>query len=274
MNAMAQSRAQTLGDGPALLAVSGLTVRYGRSPALDAVSFDVPRQGITALLGPNGAGKTTALRAISGLLNFHGGWIETGSIALDGRALDSSPAGRVRAGIAQVMEGRRIFLDLTIEENLIAGSFTVPNAASRREALERVFALFPILSERRRETAGYLSGGQQQMVAIGRALMSSPRLLLLDEPSLGLAPKIVEQIAETILQINRTGTGILLVEQNAALALRIAHQATILETGKVALAGPAAELRENPLVRDVYLGMAGRERRSYRTAGMQAGDRP
>jgi branched-chain amino acid transport system ATP-binding protein len=237
-----------------LLSLEDVSTRYGSIPMLDHVSLRVAAGEMLALLGPNGAGKTTALRAISGLLGLHGGLVTGGSIRFDGYPLPSAAAACVRAGIAQVLEGRRIFQDLTIEENLVAGGFTV-SRKRRRQTLEQIYELFPVLRERRRETAGYLSGGQQQMLAIGRALMPKPRLLLLDEPSLGLAPKMIDQIAATIVAINRLGTSIVLVEQNAALALAIAQQAVILEMGRVALQGSAADLRHDPKVRELYLGI-------------------
>ena len=256
-----------------LLSLQDVTTRYGKVLTLRRVSLELPKGKILALLGPNGAGKTTTLRAVSGLLEYHGGRITEGSILFDGVSLPATPSARVRGGISQVLEGRRIFQDLSIEENLMAGSFTVRSRTQRSDELERIYAMFPILRERRAETAGYLSGGQQQMVAIGRALMSRPRLLLLDEPSLGLAPKIVEQIAETILSINAEGTSILLVEQNAAVALRIAHRAVIMETGRVALSGASSALRQDSKVREVYLGIAGSRDRSADTAMSSSDDR-
>jgi branched-chain amino acid transport system ATP-binding protein len=237
-----------------LLSLEDVSTRYGHIPMLNQVSLRVVAGEMLALLGPNGAGKTTVLRAISGLLELHSGRVTSGSIHFDGSSLPPSAAACVRAGIAQVLEGRRIFQDLSIEENLIAGGFTV-SRSWRWQTLEQIYELFPILRERRRETAGYLSGGQQQMLAIGRALMPRPRLLLLDEPSLGLAPKMIDQIAAAIVAINRAGTSIVLVEQNASVALAIAQQAVILEMGRVALHGSAADLRRDPKVRELYLGI-------------------
>lgn len=238
----------------ALLSLNDLSVRFrGASLALDGVSLEVPEKAIVALLGPNGAGKTTALRAISGLLSYHGGAEMGGSIRYDGAKLTGRTAGRVRAGIAQVMEGRRIFPDLSIEENLLTGGFTRPRAALAA-GLEQVYALFPDLTGRRNEMAGLLSGGQQQMVAVGRALMSAPRLLLLDEPSLGLAPMVVQQIASALREINSQGTSVLLVEQNATLALELSSSACILETGRVAISGNSRDLKHDPKVREAYLG--------------------
>lgn len=224
----------------------------------------MPSGGIVALLGPNGAGKTTALRAITGLLDVHEGEVTKGSIELEGRSLIGlAPDAIVRMGVAQVMEGRRVFAELTVEENLLAGAFAAPRAQARAD-LETFYGRFPILGERRRQPAGYLSGGEQQMLAIARALMSRPRLLLLDEPSLGLAPRIVEDVAALIREINAEGVSILLVEQNAGVALELADHATLLETGKVVLDGSAEELKQDADVQEFYLGIGGEERRSYR----------
>jgi branched-chain amino acid transport system ATP-binding protein len=218
-------------DDSVLLAVRNLEVVYSDVIlVLRGVSLSIPRGGIVALLGANGAGKTTLLRALTGLLPIHRGRITKGDIRLDGRSLlGLDGPGVVRQGVAQVMEGRRIFVELTVEENLRAGGFTCPDRAALRTALERMYDLFPPIAARRHAVAGYLSGGEQQMVAVGRALMSSPRLLLLDEPSLGLAPKMVEQIRELVVAINRAGTSVLLVEQNAAMALSVAHDADVQE---------------------------------------------
>jgi branched-chain amino acid transport system ATP-binding protein len=217
-----------------------------------------------ALLGANGAGKTTTLRTCTGLLPLHRGKLTKGTITLDARRIDQLGAPDiVRAGVAQVMEGRRILAELTVEENLHAGAIT---KWRRKEArLARVYELFPLLEERRRRIAGYLSGGEQQMLAIGRALMSEPRYLLLDEPSLGLAPRIVQEIRDLLVRINRAGVSILLVEQNAALALSLAHHGYVLETGRVVMDKPADELREDEDVREFYLGLGEeREARSFR----------
>jgi branched-chain amino acid transport system ATP-binding protein len=222
--------------------------------ALRGVSLEVPQGAIVALLGPNGAGKTTTLRACTGLLPVHRGAIRRGTIALDGRRIDGASAPDiVRAGVAQVMEGRRVFAELTIEENLRVGSYT--SRARIQERLRRMFDFFPVLGERRGRPAGYLSGGEQQMLAIARALMSEPRYLLLDEPSLGLAPRIVGQIRDLIVRLNQEGTSILLVEQNAAMALSIAEHGYVLETGTVALDKSAASLRADDDVREFYLGL-------------------
>ncbi|MEV4544863.1 ABC transporter ATP-binding protein [Micromonospora echinaurantiaca] len=233
---------------------------------LRGLSITVPPGGIVALLGANGAGKTTLLRAITGLLDIHHGEVVRGEVTLDGQPLHRlRPAAIVRRGVAQVMEGRRIFGELTVEENLRLGGHTDPRRIPAR--LDEVFGLFPVLAERRRRTAGYLSGGEQQMLAMGRALMAGPRYLLLDEPSLGLAPRLVEQVRELIVRINAAGTGVLLVEQNAAMALSVAAHGYVLETGRVVLDKPAAQLLADDDVREFYLGLhAGADtgRRSFR----------
>ena len=229
---------------------------------LRGVSLQVPDGKIVALLGANGAGKTTTLRAIGGLLDVHNGEITKGEIRLDENRIDHYTAPRiVRLGVGQVLEGRRILGELTIEENLRLGAHS---ARSGMEAnLERVYSLFPQLAERPKFTAGYLSGGQQQMLAIGRALMSSPRFLLLDEPSLGLAPLLVQQIRDIIVEINEQGTGVLLVEQNATMALSIADHGYIMETGKMVMDRPASELLQDDDVREFYLGLHGEEVASF-----------
>ncbi|MEK9809263.1 MAG: ABC transporter ATP-binding protein [Candidatus Nanopelagicales bacterium] len=231
---------------------------------LKGVSLQVPEGSIVALLGPNGAGKTTVLRAITGLLDVHRGRITKGRVTLDGTDIESLPAPRiVQAGIGQVMEGRRIFREFTVEENLKAGGHTA-SRADISEGLDRAYSMFPVLAERRKQTAGYLSGGEQQMLAIGRALMSKPRYLLLDEPSLGVAPKIVQQLRDLIVQINSDGTTVLLVEQNATMALSIATHGYVLETGRVVMDKPADELRADDDIREFYLGLRGEERGSLR----------
>ncbi|MCW6009015.1 ABC transporter ATP-binding protein [Micromonospora sp. CPCC 205371] len=227
---------------------------------LRGVSVTVPPGGVVALLGANGAGKTTLLRAITGLLDVHDGEVTKGAVTLDEEPVhDLRPAALVRRGICQVMEGRRIFAELTVEENLRIGGHISPS--HMRQRLDDVFDLFPVLAERRRRTAGYLSGGEQQMLAIGRALMAEPRYLLLDEPSLGLAPRLVEQVREIIMAINKRGTGILLVEQNATMALSIASHGYVLETGRVVLDKPAAQLLADDDIREFYLGLG---RKSFR----------
>jgi branched-chain amino acid transport system ATP-binding protein len=230
--------------------------------ALDGVSLELPQGGIVALLGANGAGKTTALRACTGLLPVHRGAIRRGTISLDGKRIDGIAAPDiVRAGVAQVMEGRRVFAELTVEENLRVGGYASRSGLNGR--LRRMFDLFPVLGERRGQPAGYLSGGEQQMLAIARALMSEPRYLLLDEPSLGLAPRIVAQIRDLIVRLNQEGTAILLVEQNAAMALAVADHGYVLETGRIALDKPAAALRADDDVREFYLGLRDEGTRSF-----------
>jgi branched-chain amino acid transport system ATP-binding protein len=249
-----------------MLQVQNLEVVYDDVMlVLRGVSVTVPPGSIVALLGANGAGKTTLLRAVCGLLDVHDGEVTKGAVTLDGQPVHHlRPAAIVRRGITQVMEGRRIFAELTVEENLRLGGHTHPRAIGER--LEQVYSLFPVLADRRRATAGYLSGGEQQMLAMGRALMANPRYLLLDEPSLGLAPRLVEQVRDLIVEINKTGTGVLLVEQNATMALSIAAHGYVLETGKVVLDKPAEALLADEDIREFYLGLhagAG-ERKSFR----------
>ena len=234
-----------------MLDVRDLHVYYGEIHALKGISFRVAQGEIVTLLGNNGAGKTTTLRTLSGLLTTR-----RGEVLLDGASLVGAPPhGIVLKGITHVPEGRRIFNRLTVLENLEMGAYTRSDRGIA-EDMERAFAVFPRLKERRSQVAGTLSGGEQQMLAIGRALMAKPRLLLLDEPSMGLAPVLVEQVFETVQAINRQGVTILLVEQNAAMALSIAGRGYVLETGEIALAGPAADLAGNPEVRRAYLGEA------------------
>jgi ABC-type branched-subunit amino acid transport system ATPase component len=244
-------------DAPAMLRVEGLTTSYGDAVgALREVSFDVRPGSIVAVLGNNGAGKSTLLRALCGLLPSLDGRIDAGSVTFAGRRVDGlDPAAIVRAGIVQVPEGRRVFADLTVEENLRAGGLSSKGRANKAAARDRAFELFPRLAERRAQRAGLLSGGEQSMLAIGRALMSEPRVLMLDEPSLGLAPQIVERIADIIRRISDEGIAVVLVEQNAALALDVADQAYVLEVGTVTLHGPAAELAASDEVRTRYLGV-------------------
>ncbi|WP_433336869.1 ABC transporter ATP-binding protein [Spirillospora sp. CA-294931] len=238
-----------------MLSVRNLEVVYHEVIlVLRGVSLEVPDGEIVALLGANGAGKTTLLRAISGLLDVHDGEITKGRILLDGEPIHRlGPTRVVRRGVRQVMEGRRIFAELTVEENLRLGGHTAPSRLA--EGLDRVYGLFPVIKERRSRTAGYLSGGEQQMLAVGRALMSEPRLLLLDEPSLGLAPRLVEQIRDIIVEINRQGTTVLLVEQNATMALEIAAHGYVLETGRIVMDRPARELLSDDDIREFYLGL-------------------
>ncbi len=247
-----------------ILALSDLEVVYHQVVlVLRGVSLVVPEGSVVALLGPNGAGKTTTLRAITGLLDLHEGTRTKGRVVLQGESLAGlSPERIVARGVAQVMEGRRVLGELTVEENLRAGGWSLGRGALA-EGLEEAYGRFPILAERRTQPAGYLSGGEQQMLAIARALMSKPRLLLLDEPSLGLAPKIVAQVAALVREINASGVSVLLVEQNASVALELADHAYLMENGRIVLEGPAAELEDDPDVQEFYLG-AGIARGSYR----------
>ncbi len=251
-----------------MLEVSNLEVVYNEVIlVLRGLSIVVPDGKIVALLGANGAGKTTTLRAISGLLDIHGGKITKGTVTLNGERIDGREAAAiVRSGITQVMEGRRTFADLTVQENLACGAYTNRDKAAVKEAYGRVMDLFPRLAERRNQVAGYMSGGEQQMLAIGRALMAQPKLLILDEPSLGLAPLLVQQIREIVQDINQQGTSVLLIEQNAVMALSIAHYGYVMETGRVVLDGPAQKLLADEDVREFYLGLHGEEgeRKSFR----------
>jgi branched-chain amino acid transport system ATP-binding protein len=239
----------------ALLEVQEVTVRYGGAVlALQDVSLEVPAGETVALLGANGAGKTTLLRAVGGLLAYHGGEVVSGDIRFDGRSTRrADPARLVARGIAQTLEGRRVFANMTVGENLRLGAF----AARGRSARDDVFGLFPILRERSDQPAGLLSGGQQQMLAIARALMAAPRLLLLDEPSLGLAPIVVGEIAEALNRIADAGTAILLADQSTTLALRATRHAHLLESGRALMSGPTGELLLDDAVRGSYLGTTG-----------------
>ena len=240
-----------------MLSVADLAVSYqGAIAAVRGVSLEVPDRGVVALLGANGAGKSTILRAITGLLRLHGGRITGGTIQFNGQPIQTMDAAQiVRLGIAQVLEGRRLFAELSVDENLRTGALATRDTAATRRAYDRVMDLFPVLRERHASIAGYLSGGEQQMVAIARGLMATPRLLLLDEPSLGLSPVMVRQIAQIIGEISAGGTAVLLVEQNAQMALSLATHGYVLETGKVVLAQPASELACNETVRQFYLGL-------------------
>lgn len=233
-----------------MLAVTNLTVSYGAIRALKGVSFTVERGEIVSLIGSNGAGKTTTLHAVSNLIRKQGG-----SVVFDGEDITSlAPDHIVRRGLIHVPEGRRIFANLTVRENLEMGAFVRRDKAGIRSDMERVYELFPRLKERVRQVAGTLSGGEQQMLAMGRAIMSRPKLLLLDEPSMGLAPILVDEIFDIIARINREGVTILLVEQNAYKAMTIASRVSILETGTVSMSGSAAELIHDPAVKSAYLG--------------------
>ena len=251
-----------------LLDVNNIEVIYNHVIlVLKGVSLSLPKGGIVALLGGNGAGKTTTLKAISNLLYSERGEVTKGSILYRGEPIDAlDPATLVKSGVIQVMEGRHCFEHLTVEENLLTGSYT--RKASRGEIsddLDLVYSYFPRLKDRRKSQAGYTSGGEQQMCAIGRALMSRPETVLLDEPSMGLAPQLVEEIFEIVKALNeKENVSFLLAEQNTNVALRFAHYGYILENGRVVMDGPAKELRENPDVKEFYLGMSEEGRKSYR----------
>ena len=233
-----------------MLEITKLTARYGPIQAVSELNLRVAQGEIVTLLGSNGAGKSTTLRSISGLLKN-----KTGSIVFEGREiLKQSPDKIIPLGISQVPEGRKIFGRLTVEENLDVGAYLVKDKALILRKKEEAFTLFPRLAERRHQKGGTLSGGEQQMLAIGRALMQSPRLLLLDEPSMGLAPLLVEAIFEIIQKLNAGGTTILLVEQNARMALQVAHRAYVLANGRLFMEGNAAELAHDPAVQKAYLG--------------------
>lgn len=237
-------------SSPALLRFENVSVHYGVIQAIEGVTFDVKKGEIVTLIGANGAGKTTTLRAVSGLVKT-----SAGKVTYQGKTISNlAPHLIVKQRICQAPEGRGIFLNLSVEENLDLGAWAAPKSSNYDDDLSHVFELFPRLKERRSQNAGTLSGGEQQMLAIGRALMGHPDLLLLDEPSLGLAPQIIERIFEIIQKINREGKTVLLVEQNALQALQIAHQGVILETGKVVGRGPAAEMLKSDEVRKAYLG--------------------
>ncbi|WP_342642943.1 ABC transporter ATP-binding protein [Rhodoligotrophos ferricapiens] len=241
-----------------VLSLTNIQVLYDRAiEAVRDVSLNVQQGAIIALLGSNGAGKSTVLKAISGILDREEGEIVGGSILFEGASIAGRTADQiVRAGLLQVPEGRALFPTLTVEENLLMGGYT-RNAAHNAESLEQVYTLFPRVKERRTQIAGYLSGGEQQMVAVGRALMAKPRILMLDEPSLGLAPQVIDGIFETIIRLNREhGLTVLLVEQNAQLALSVASYGYIMENGRIVLDGPAEKLRSNADVQEFYLGFA------------------
>lgn len=244
----------------ALLSVNSVEVVYDQvSLAVKGVSLDVPEGGVVALLGANGAGKSTILKAISGLLAPERGAVTRGTITFDGEdILSLDPPTRVRRGIVHVLEGRKVFEHLTPEENLIAATTMHSDRAMVAQLVERMLTLFPRLADRAGAKAGYLSGGEQQMLAIARALMTRPRLLLLDEPSLGLAPMLVDEIFDTIVRINRDeGVAVLIVEQNAVAALDVVQHANLLEQGRIIMSGPAEVLRENPDIQQAYLGGGG-----------------
>ena len=253
---------------PPLLAVNNIEVIYDHVIlVLKGVSLQVPEGGIVALLGANGAGKSTTLKAISGLLRTERGEVTKGSIEFLGEPIHrKDPAEVVRRGIVQVMEGRRVFEHLTVEENLLTGAYTQRNGRSLKQDLDLVYGYFPRLADRRGSQAGYISGGEQQMVAIGRALMARPKLMLLDEPSMGLAPMLVAEIYEIVERLNREEkVSVLLAEQNAIMALRAAQYAYVMETGRIVLDGDRTTISENEDIKEFYLGLSGvGQRKSYR----------
>jgi branched-chain amino acid transport system ATP-binding protein len=254
--------------GRPLLAVNNIEVIYDHVIlVLKGVSLQVPEEGIVALLGANGAGKSTTLKAISGLLRTERGEVTKGSVELSGEAIHRREASEVvRRGAVQVMEGRHVFEHLTVEENLLTGGYTRPQRAGLKPDLERVYDYFPRLQERRGIRAGYISGGEQQMLAIGRALMAHPRLMLLDEPSMGLAPMLVQEIFEIVGRLNREErVAVLLAEQNANMALRFAQYVYVMENGRVVLDGDVKSVGENEDIKEFYLGLSGvGQRKSYR----------
>jgi len=269
MASIAQSQAALPASAAdAILSLNNIEVVYDHVIlVLKGVSLDVPRGHIVALLGANGAGKTTTLKAISNLLNAERGEVTKGSIVFDGAQVEAlSPNELVRRGCIQVMEGRHCFAHLTIEENLLTGAFTRRDgAAAIRHDLERVYAYFPRIKARSNAVSGYTSGGEQQMCAIGRALMSRPKMILLDEPSMGLAPQVVEEIFEIVKSLNQNeGVSFLLAEQNTHMALKYAQHGYILENGRVVMDGEAKALSENADVKEFYLGIAEGKRKSFR----------
>jgi branched-chain amino acid transport system ATP-binding protein len=234
-----------------MLEVSGLSVHYGLLRAVASVAFRVDKGEIVALIGSNGAGKSSTLKAVAGVVAA-----SEGAIRFEGEPVQGlAPEQRVKRGMALSPEGRRLFGRMTVLDNLLVGAHTIRSAAERSETLKWIYGLFPRVHERRSQSAGSLSGGEQQMVAIGRALMARPRLLMLDEPSLGIAPKVVAEIADAIVRLNAGGMSIVLVEQNARLALKLAHNAYALERGEVVRSGRGAELLDDPFVRKAYLGI-------------------
>ena len=246
-----------MADLRTILSAKDLTVNYGAVRALDNVSFKVNEGEIVAMIGPNGAGKSTALKAISGMLAPYGGRIESGEIEFEGKNIKGLRTDElVRKGISLIPEGRRVFPTMTVKENLELGGFLVASKENSvvRERMKTIFALFPVLYERRKQSSGTLSSGEQQMLAIGRALMLKPKLLLLDEPSLGLSPNFVEIVFEKLTEINKVGTSILVVEQNARMALEICHRGYVFEIGSIAIEGERKSLIENDDIKKIYLG--------------------
>ena len=233
-----------------MLAIGRLQVAYGKVQALWDVTLEVPDGQIVTLVGANGAGKTTLLKTVSGLLRR-----QSGSVTYDGKHIEeASPPEIVKQGVVHVPEGRKLFPEMTVIDNLLMGAYSIPQS-ERPQRLERVFGVFPVLKERRKQISGTLSGGEQQMVAIGRGLMAGPKLLMLDEPSLGLAPLLVEEVFRVITEINQLGVTVLLVEQNTQHALTLAHKGYVMELGKIALSGSGSELLADSNVRKAYLGL-------------------
>jgi branched-chain amino acid transport system ATP-binding protein len=233
-----------------MIEINNLRVHYGGIVALDDISLTIPDGKIISIVGANGAGKSTTINAISGMVKIH-----SGTIIQDGKSLQVPPQQIVKRGIVQVPEGRKIFPAITVEENLILGAYIIKDTKLITRNMERVFSIFPILKERRNQPGGTLSGGEQQMLAFGRALMSEPKMLLLDEPSLGLAPRLVLEIFTIIQDLNREGHTILLVEQNAQKALSIADYAYVLETGRIVSEGEGKRIADDPIVKKAYLGI-------------------
>ena len=268
MSALAQAEATASAKADNILSVNNIEVIYDHVIlVLKGVSLDVPKGGIVALLGANGAGKTTTLKAISNLLHAERGDVTKGAIMFEGAEVqDLSPNELVRRGCIQVMEGRQCFAHLTIEENLLTGAFTRRDGkAAIRQDIDLVYSYFPKLKERKDALAGYTSGGEQQMCAVGRALMSRPKMILLDEPSMGLAPQIVEEIFEIVKDLNeKEGVSFLLAEQNTYMALKLARYGYILENGRVVMDGDAKSLAENEDVKEFYLGVSEGKRKSFR----------
>ena len=268
MSAVAQAKVQSQAQGKTYLSINNIEVIYDHVIlVLKGVSLEVPQGKIVALLGANGAGKTTTLKAISNLLRAERGDVTKGSIEFDGQRIDRlTPAELVRRGVCQVMEGRHCFQHLTVEENLLTGAFSRKvGRAELKSDLEKVYTYFPRLKTRRASQAGYTSGGEQQMTAVGRALMAQPKMILLDEPSMGLAPQIVEEIFEIVKSLNqKEGVSFLLAEQNTMVALRYADYGYILENGRVVMDGIASDLATNEDVKEFYLGLSTTGRKSFR----------
>ena len=267
MTASPQTPSTASAAAAPLLVVNGIEVIYNHVIlVLKGVSLSVPRESIVAILGGNGAGKTTTLRAISNLLKGERGEVTKGSIELEGERIEAlSPSDLVKRGVVQVMEGRHCFAHLTIEENLLTGSYTRTDKAEIARNLEKVYNYFPRLKTRRTSQAAYTSGGEQQMCAIGRALMSNPRMVLLDEPSMGLAPQIVEEVFNIVQDLNlKEKVTFMLAEQNTNMALKYADYGYIMESGRIVMDGPAKELASNEDVKEFYLGVGGSERKSFK----------